>query len=261
MKFCTRLFAGALLVLLTGLAAQGEVKVAIEHNDEADAANGFKFKNLPVPASNDAASKATFTLVDGRCDENGGPLQILQDGKVPTTEDQPNRNFFFGQGQDGGRLAIDLGKVIDVRQVNTYSWHAGTRGPQVYKLFAADGSTPGFDSQPKNGTDPAGCGWTHVADVDTRPASGTGGGQYGVSVTDSARAIGKLRYLLFNISATEKDDRFGNTFYSEIDIFLDPSAFDPPLGTNAIDRELKKLRDSIAKHPGLTFVPLYPWGR
>jgi len=29
---------------------------------------------------------------------------------------------------------------------------------------------------------------------------------------------GKFRYLLFDISATEKEDPFGNTFYSEIDV-------------------------------------------
>lgn len=44
-------------------------------------------------------------------------------------------------------------------------------------------------------------------------------------------------------------------FSEDIDIFLDPSAYEPPLGTNAIDRELKRLRDAIGKHPGLTFVP------
>jgi len=44
-------------------------------------------------------------------------------------------------------------------------------------------------------------------------------------------------------------------FSEDIDIFLDPSAHEPPLGTNAIDRELKRLRDAIGKHPGLTFVP------
>ncbi len=43
-------------------------------------------------------------------------------------------------------------------------------------------------------------------------------------------------------------------FSEDIDIFLDPSAHEPPLGTNAIDRELKRLRDVIGKHPGLTFV-------
>jgi hypothetical protein len=43
-------------------------------------------------------------------------------------------------------------------------------------------------------------------------------------------------------------------FSEDIDIFLDPSAFDPHLGKKAIDRELKKLRDSIGTHPALKFV-------
>jgi hypothetical protein len=43
-------------------------------------------------------------------------------------------------------------------------------------------------------------------------------------------------------------------FSEDIDIFLDPTAFDPPLGKKAIDRELKKLRQAIEKHPGLKFV-------
>lgn len=43
-------------------------------------------------------------------------------------------------------------------------------------------------------------------------------------------------------------------FSEDIDIFLDPTAFEPPLGKNAIDRELKKLRQSIEEHPGLKFV-------
>ena len=43
-------------------------------------------------------------------------------------------------------------------------------------------------------------------------------------------------------------------FSEDVDIFLDPTAYDPALGKNAIDRELKKLRDAIAMHPALTFV-------
>ena len=43
-------------------------------------------------------------------------------------------------------------------------------------------------------------------------------------------------------------------FSEDVDIFLAPTAFDPELGKNAIDRELKKLRDAIAAHPALTFV-------
>src|SRR5271163_884752 len=43
-------------------------------------------------------------------------------------------------------------------------------------------------------------------------------------------------------------------FSEDVDIFLDPSAFDPELGKKGIDRELKKLRDAVGKHPALTFV-------
>ena len=43
-------------------------------------------------------------------------------------------------------------------------------------------------------------------------------------------------------------------FSEDIDIFLDPTAFQPVLGKNAIDRELKKLRDAIGQHPALSFV-------
>lgn len=43
-------------------------------------------------------------------------------------------------------------------------------------------------------------------------------------------------------------------FSEDIDIFLDPIAFQPTLGKNAIDRELKKLRDAVGQHPALSFV-------
>ncbi len=44
-------------------------------------------------------------------------------------------------------------------------------------------------------------------------------------------------------------------FSEDIDLFLDPLAFDPPLGKKGIDRELKKLRDAVGTHPSLTFLP------
>jgi hypothetical protein len=43
-------------------------------------------------------------------------------------------------------------------------------------------------------------------------------------------------------------------FSEDIDIFLDPHAFNPSLSGRAIDRELKKLRDAVGGHPALTFV-------
>lgn len=44
-------------------------------------------------------------------------------------------------------------------------------------------------------------------------------------------------------------------FSEDIDLFLDPRAFTPPLGSKGIDRELKRLRDCVDAHPGLQFLP------
>jgi hypothetical protein len=218
MRFRKTPILGALLVLLARGAAEAAVKVVIEHNDEASASDGWKFQQIPPPVRHDAASAGKFTLVDGRRDANGGDLGVLTDGKVPTMRDQPSKNFFFDQGEDGGRLALDLGKVIDVRQVNTYSWHPDTRGPQIYRLYAALGSVPEFDAHPRRGTDLIECGWEPIAAVDTRRKS-EGGGQYGVSIrSSSGLTLGRYRYLLFDLFRTEEDDPFGNTFYSEIDV-------------------------------------------
>lgn len=195
-----------------------EVKVATDRNQGDDATPDFKFAKVPSPSKDDAATKAKFTIVDGGRDQNGGDLDVLNDGRLPENTDDPSNNFFFDTDTDTGRLAVDLGSAIDVKQVNTYSWHANTRGPQVYKLYASDGSEKDFDAAPKNGTDPEKHGWKLIAKVDTRPKEGEMGGQYGVSISDSDGSIGKYRYLLFETSKTETDDPFGNTFYSEIDV-------------------------------------------
>lgn len=44
-------------------------------------------------------------------------------------------------------------------------------------------------------------------------------------------------------------------FSEDIDLFLDPASFVPPLGRNAINREAKAIRDAVDAHPGLNFVP------
>jgi hypothetical protein len=243
MRFCQRLMMPTLLVLLAGMTAQAEVKVAVERNRDADATPQFKFKKIPAPAGNNAASKAKFSIVDGTRDDNGADLDVLNDGKLPTEEDQPSTNFFFAEGEDGGRLAVDLGKAIEVKQVNTYSWHPNTRGPQLYKLYAADGSAADFNAQPKKDTDPANAGWKLVASVDTRDPNGEPGGQYGVSISDSAGPIGKYRYLLFDISETEKDDAWGNTFYSEINVI----EAEPPKKTEAPKATTAPKTDTVGR--------------
>ncbi len=206
--------ASALLVSAT--ASLAEVKIVVEHNDNEHAAAPFKFKTVPAPAKTNAATNAKFILADGEQDENGGGLEKLHDGAVPTEEDQPAENFFFNAGTDGGRVVVDLGRSLELKQVNTYSWHPNTRGPQVYKLYASDGQAEKFNGKPNRATDPEKCGWKLLAKVDTRPKSGEPGGQYGVSISDSDGSIGKYRYLLFAASSTESDDDRVNT----VDVLL-----------------------------------------
>jgi hypothetical protein len=198
--------------------AQSQVKVTTDHNSNNAATRAFKFKNVPSPAKGDAAAKAKLLLVEGEADGNGADLGALIDGALPTEEDQPAANFFWNAGTGGGRFQMDLGRVIDIAEINTYSWHPNTRGPQVYRLWASDGADPKFNAAPKANTDPATVGWKLITVVDTRSKEGEDGGQFGVSITDPAAGLGKFRYLLFDCYVTETADEFGNTFYSEIDV-------------------------------------------
>ncbi len=216
----------AVVALSAGLSAvsvsYAEVRITSARND-GSATSEFLFENVPSPSRSDVAAQARFTVVDGRPDGNGGGVEKLSDGKVPTEEDQPAENFFFRAGTDGGRLRVDLGRAIDVKQVNTYSWHPGSRGPQVYDLYGSDGKADSFDAAPRRGVDPLACGWKLIAKVDTRSEGRPEGGQHGVSVTDSNGTLGTYQYLLLDVFRTEAADPFGNTFYSEIDV-VDPSS-------------------------------------
>jgi hypothetical protein len=220
---------GTLVAVASTAAA--EVKTVVDHHDDEQAAPGFKFSKVPAPMRGDAGAKAAFTIVDGERDPSGGDVARLNDGALPGSNDQPRSCFFFRAGTDGGRIVADLGSVIDVKQVNSYSWHRETRGPQVYRLYASEGTVAGFDAKPKRDVDPTKAGWTLVATVDTRPDGKPAAGQYGVAITDDRGSVGKARYLLFDINRTEDTDNFGNTFFGEIDI-IDrnaPEAVETPL--------------------------------
>ena len=201
----------AVLILLPSAY---EPTIKIDHNANAVATKEFKFKNVSSPVRDDAAAKAKLVLVDGELDSNGADLVAVTDGLLPTDQDEPAANFFFNAGTSGGRFRFDFGRVIDIAQVNTYSWHPNTRGPQVYKLYGSDGSDPKFNLDPNRSINPATVGWTLVASVNT----GGEGGQYAVGITDPSGSVGKFRHLLFDCSVTETNDDWGNTFYSEIDV-------------------------------------------
>jgi hypothetical protein len=164
------------------------------------------------------AAGAKLSILDGEIDPNGADVVALTDGALPTEEDQPAANFFFQAGTGGGRIRMDLGSVVEIQEIHSYSWHPNTRGPQVYKVWASAGAEAKFNAEPKGSIDPATCGWKLIATVDTRSSDGNDGGQYGVSIANPDASLGKYRYLIFDCYVTETADDWGNTFYSEIDV-------------------------------------------
>lgn len=212
------LFAGTLFTR----ASEIEVRTHRIPNDDATAA--FQIPDFTSPSVNDAAAGSKVRVVAGQVDGNSAGPACLTDGKLPGSEDEPRANFFFAAGTDGGRVLLDLGRVVAIREINTWSWHAGSRAPQVYAVYAGSDTGTQLDLNPGKGTDLAGGGWARIAEVDTRPKADGTGGQYAVSIRRAGGEVGSYRYLLFDVRRSEGDSPFGNTFFSEIDVIDAESA-------------------------------------
>ncbi len=205
----------AIIAIFLACSANAEVTITVDRSTTTPA---FRFARVASPSKDDAAATAKVELIAGTVDRGSAGLPALVDGKLPGSEDEPEANLFFRGDSWGGRFRIDLGAVTDIAAVNTYSWHPDTRAPQVYRVYASDGTDPHFNPAPGVRVDLSTCGWREVAFVDTRTKEGDKGGQYGVSITDTSGSLGRYRYLLFDVFETESDDPWGNTFYSEIDV-------------------------------------------
>ena len=214
MKHLITILLMAMPLMLPSLDA----KITIDRNANNVANHDFKFKTVSSPAKDDAAAKAELVLIDGEIDGNGADLTAVNDGVLPSDQDEPSKNFFFNAGTTGGRFRFDFGRVIDIAQVNSYSWHTNTRAPQVYNLYGSDGLDPKFNADPSRRVKPESVGWTLIASVNTTTQNGVEGGQYAVSVTSPSGSLGKYRHLMFDCFVTESADDWGNTFYSEIDV-------------------------------------------
>lgn len=204
-------------------ALNSRVQVRVEHHLPRESRADASFKTVPNPtAEQNVASTARFTVVDGGTGQYSGGTGVLNDGRLASGDDRPGECFYFEWGSLEGRLRIDLAQPTAIRQFNTYSWHNSHRAPQVYKVYASDGTARSFNPSPKIGTDPASCGWTRIATVDSRPASGPDGGQYAVSISGVSGSMGTYRHLLLVAFATETVDDWGGTFFSEMDVIGKP---------------------------------------
>ncbi|MDA7518164.1 basic secretory family protein [bacterium] len=197
----------ALFISLFSGALFAEVKITTEQQIFGDS---FAFENIPIPATNDLGNRAKWRVISGKADPNSGAISALNDGKVPTTDDEPRTNFFFKSGSDGGLVHVDLGEAIELKRITSYSRHFNNRGPQIYDLYASRS-----DKAPTNAADLGSKEWIKLATVNTRDTNGPMGGRHAASLTGK---IGFCRQLVFEIKPTEKETPFGLTFFSEIDI-------------------------------------------
>jgi len=132
---------------------------------------------------------------------------------------------FFGDNTSGSFL-VDLGRVISVHKINSYSWHQHDkkeqhrhRAQQRFTLYGFAG-----DQLPALDLPPVKAGWTRVARVNSdlvfevahpldRPA------QQACSVTAAQGEIGRFRYLLWEVEH--------HTFFGELDVFGSPPSVQP----------------------------------
>lgn len=77
-------------------------------------------------------------------------------------------------------------------------------------------------------------------------------------VTEALRIIASTRgdrVIFKGGTSLSKGWNLIQRFSEDVDVFLDPRAFTPPIRTRGIDRALKQLRDDIAAHAGLEALP------
>jgi len=90
----------------------------------------------------------------------------------------------------------------------------------------------------------------HFKDVGLRPSI-IEKDYYVTEVLRILASLGGNKIIFKGGTSLSKGWNLIQRFSEDIDIFLDPTAFSPPLGANGINRELKKLRDAIAQHSAL----------
>lgn len=202
------------------------------------------FPTIKPPSDRDYADvsqhHASIRVVQGNLAPDSGPVELLLDGRGQSNSDSPGESVFFGNNNQKGRILLDLGRSVTVREINTYSWHKyemvppghprrNSRTIQRYVLYGYAGEMP-----PPTRGDPAANGWTLISRVNSDaffavlprvewPA------QLAVSITGKDGQIGRYRYLLWEVHPTHVDAGPAttmrrsehNTFFGEFDVYAE----------------------------------------
>lgn len=133
-----------------------------------------------------------------------GTLPRLNDGLAALNNDDTERAVW---DDCEGRFHIDLGGVVEVDRINTYSRHWGGRATQFYSVWAStDVVMPPTSFMQGDETS-----WKLLAVVDSRLLGG--GALQGASIRGKAGPLGPARHLLFIA-----EEMGHGTFFTEIDI-------------------------------------------
>ncbi|HVJ66439.1 MAG TPA: basic secretory protein-like protein, partial [Caulifigura sp.] len=210
---------------LKAVVAAADGVVTVEFHPPAAATTAFRFPTIAAPSKSDAGTAARVRILSGQVDGNSGGPRKLVDGAGAQIPDDPGSSFFFQAGRStrAGRILITLREPTEVQAIQTYSWHPGERGPQVYTVFG-DADKADLPLPDRNRPDAAELGWVRIAAVDTRKTVNEIGGQYAVRIGGS---IGRHKRLIFDVERTADNSQFAQTFFSEIDI-LDGKEYEAP---------------------------------
>ena len=195
---------------------------------------GWQFSKIVCPSKSDAASHSTITLAGNKALPSCLSLKGLHNG-VLAQECRLVRDFFCftNQNPKGGRIVMDLGNIIPVKMINSYSaqgpvggttWceeFKGEGGPQVYTVYGSSLNSP----NPNNLTTSE---WIKIAEVDTRPLPDEDWiGQYGVNIKAKNNGVlGNFRWIVWDVKPTCKPNinpEWTNTWYAELDVHTDTS--------------------------------------
>ena len=230
-----RLEAGQTAQIEPGSAG---VVAIIESGDDTAA---FKFPTIERPSKDDYADasqhRGTIRVMEGSLPLNSGPISVLLDGRGQSNADAPEESAFFADNEKG-RILLDLGQLVRIRKVNTYSWHRyaksppgredeESRAPQRYTLYGSMNDRP-----PPTAGNLLANGWKVISRVNTdeffsvppvqnRPA------QQAVSISGTGGGVGHYRFLLWDVlpthvNAGNRGIPMGqNTFFGEFDVYAE----------------------------------------
>lgn len=209
--------------------------------EAGDATQKCDYKTIGRPLDHDYADASNENVVlkaIGPLDGRSGGIDVLRDGDGQSNPDAPSESLLFRDGARHAFLLMDLGRVVPVTKINTYTWAQDNRfgddirlhgrAPQRYVLYGSASQT----APPSDG-DLSKSGWTPIAIVDTDawfqvPQKGTWNNrppQQAVSITSRNGPVAKVRYLLWHVFPP-KNGAHQHSGFGEIDVFVKDSSRD-----------------------------------